>query len=120
MIGLEAFEGLVAAADQTWDQTRGAAVVITNNCLDERAAGVRIESASGDAETVTFHFKGALPDPSSTQTDEQGAAGFLNMPAGVAGVDIFRASTDEFIGSGSFQSRAGTLSYLPIAPTAAE
>jgi len=120
MIGMEAFEGLVGAAGQTWDQTRGAAVVITNNCLDERAAGVRVESLSGDGDTVAFHFKGALPDPSSLQTDEQGAAGFLNMPAGVAGVDTYRASTDEFIGSGSFQSRAGTISYLPIAPTAAE
>lgn len=120
MVSQASFEALVEAADQTWDATRGAAVILTNNCLDERAAGVRVQSDSGDANTVAFHFKGALPDPASTQTDEQGAAGFLNMPAGVAGVDIYRASTDEFIGSGSFRSRAGTLSYLPIAPTAAE
>ncbi len=120
VIGQTNFEGLVSAADVTWDMTRGVAVVLTNNCLDMRAAGVRVESSDSDAETVTFHFKGALPDPESTQTDEQGAAGFLNMPVGIAGVDIFRVSTGEYIGSASFRSQPGVISYVPIGPTAAE
>ena len=105
------------AANEEWDPTRSSLVVTTSNCLDERATGVRVESMDGDANTVPFYFADGFPNPDATETDAQGAAGFLNMPVGPATVKIYRAATDEFIGTGTYIAQAGVLSYLPIGPT---
>ena len=118
VIGQTDFMNLVSIAGETWDPTRGTAVVLTNDCADERSAGVSIEQTNTvDPGTVPFYFKGSLPVTTATETDAQGAAGFLNLPVGVVNVETRRASTGERIGSTSFQSRAGTISYAPLGPT---
>jgi hypothetical protein len=106
-----------ATEDDEWDPMKSSLVVTTSNCLDERASVVRVESMDGDANTVPFYFENGFPNPDATATDTQGAAGFLNMPVGPATVKIYRADTDEFIGSGTYIAQAGVLSYLPIGPT---
>jgi hypothetical protein len=112
------FAALVTAAGQVYDMTDGVAVVLTQNCDDARALGVKISSSDIDDDTVQFYFNGSLPDPQSTQTDDQGAAGFLNLPPGLVTVEARRASNDEFIGIVSFRSKAGHLTYVPVRPTA--
>lgn len=120
VIGQSDFLALVNLAGETWDMTRGVAIVLTNNCEDQRSPGVRIESTDIDGQTVPFYFKGSLPKTDAIETDAQGAAGYLNLPPGVINVDSYRVSTDQFIGSTSFQSRAGSLTYASVGPTVKE
>ncbi len=118
MVSLETIIALAeGAADVPYDPLKSSAVILTSNCLDERTSGVRIESAAADQDTVPFYFNSSIPNPDVTETDTQGAGGFLNLPPGPATVKIYRASTDELIGTGTFLGQAGVLSYLPIGPT---
>lgn len=111
------FAALVAASKQTYDDTRGVAVILTDNCLDQRSAGVVITTSDTDPDTVGFYFRGNLPDVEATSTDEQGAAGFLNLPLGIVTVDGFVGVDGPFIGEASFEARAGTISYVTVGPT---
>lgn len=121
MVSQETLAALaISAADEEYDPTKSTSVVLTSNCVDERTAGVHIESAAAVNGTLPFYFQGGIPNPDVTETDEQGAGGFLNMPPGPATVMLYRGSTDEYIGSGTFIAQAGVLSYIPIGPTAAE
>ncbi|MEJ7734203.1 MAG: hypothetical protein WKG00_34035 [Polyangiaceae bacterium] len=108
---------LVAIADQTDDPMRAPAVLTVEDCNDDRAAGVIIETEDGDPDTVSFYFNGTLPDLEATETDEQGAAGFLNLPIKIINVIARRKDTGEFIGKATFTPQAGTVSYVPIGPT---
>lgn len=108
---------LVAGTGETLDESRGVALILTGDCSDNRAAGVSVGSPALDATSVTFYFRGALPEPEATETDMQGAAGFINIPLGFVEVTATRASTGQVIGQGSFRSKAGVISYLPLGPT---
>jgi hypothetical protein len=112
------FNAIIASTGQTYDPTRGVAIVLTSDCQDARAAGVVLESANADAASVPYYFKGQIPDLMATETDMQGAGGWLNLPAELVTVTARRAGTGEFIGVVGFRSRAGTISYAPIGPTA--
>lgn len=110
-------DALVAGTGEMLDETKGVALVLTGNCSDQRAAGVSVASQDLDMTSVTFYFRGALPEPEATETDPQGAAGFINIPLGFVEVVATRASTGQIIGQGSFRSKAGVISYLPLGPT---
>ncbi len=100
------------------DPAHGIAIMLTTDCQDERTAGVALSSVSGsDGLTVPFYFNGNLPDPAGTQTDAEGAGGFLNMVPGIARVQSSRFSTGDFVGDVTFQVRAQTISYVPLGPT---
>lgn len=111
------FSALVIAAKQEYFDTHAPAVLTLEDCNDDRAAGVIFETLDGDDKTVGFYFNGTLPDTEATQTDEQGAAGFLNLPIKIINVIARRADTNQFIGKATFTPRAGTISYVPIGPT---
>lgn len=111
------FEALSNAAGVPIDPDRGTSIVLTYDCNGDRAKGVHLESDDVDADTTPFHFKAALPDPNSVQTDDQGAGGFVNMPPGDFTVRSYVYDGHYFIGETSFLSRAGFLSYVPIGPT---
>lgn len=104
-------------ADIDADFTRGTQIILTNDCLDNRSAGVRMESDEVDDIAVQYYFRGNLPDKNATETDVQGAGGFVNMLPGIVGVDAYRADTDEYIGSIGYQSEADTLTYITIGPS---
>lgn len=110
-------DALVAGTGEMLDETKGVALVLTGDCSDLRTAGVSVTSADLDETSVTFYFRGALPEPGATETDPQGAAGFINIPLGFVEVVATRASTGQVIGQGSFRSKAGVISYLPLGPT---
>jgi hypothetical protein len=102
----------------TADPAHGIAIMLTSDCQDQRTAGVALVSVSGsDAKTVPFYFNGNLPDPNATQTDAEGAGGFLNLKPGVVKVQASRFATSEYIGDTTFQVRPQTISYVPIGPT---
>ena len=117
VIDTKSLENLSKAQGVTLDPERGISIVLASDCDDKRAAGVRFESDSLDEQTVPYHFNGALPDPDATQTDDQGSGGFINMPIGDFTVRSTIAGTGRFIGTNSFLSRAGTLSYVSLGPT---
>jgi hypothetical protein len=111
------FTAILAAAQQTYDPMRGIAVVLTDDCLDERSAGVALETLQTDPKTVGFYFRGNLPDLKATSTDDEGAGGYLNLPISLITVDAKRADTKQLIGEASFQSRPGVISYVFVGPT---
>jgi hypothetical protein len=111
------YDSLVIIAEQTDDPLRAPAVLTMEDCNDDRAAGVIFETEDGDPDTVPFYFNGTLPDLEATETDEQGAAGFLNLPIKIINVVAKRKATGEFIGKATFTPRPGTISYVPIGPT---
>lgn len=112
------FNGLIGLTKVTVDPTHGVAIILTTNCDDQRAAGIGVSTITGgDAKTIPFYFNGGLPDPKATQTDAEGAAGFVNLVPGIARVQTTRLSTGEYIGDVTFQVRASTISYVPLGPT---
>jgi hypothetical protein len=111
------FQQLVDASGQTYDPTRGIAVMLTVDCNDDRAAGVQLSTEDADATTVDYYFKNQIPIFNATQTDDQGAGGWVNLPTGLVSGRATLASSLTAIGSASFNSRPGTISYVPIGPT---
>jgi hypothetical protein len=118
MIDEPNFINLVEFAGGTYDPLRGVGLVLAVDCQDDRAAEVRLVSPDADAETLPFYFKDGAPNIEETQTDEQGAGGFLNLPVNkVIRLEMHRATTDELIGTTSFRARAGAIVYVPLGPT---
>jgi hypothetical protein len=111
------FQGLVASSGQTYDPTRGIVVMLPVDCQDQRAKDVSLATDASDDTTVPYYFKGALPNFLATMTDEQGAGGWVNLPVGLVSATALHAPTGTPIGSASFSSRPGTISYVPIGPT---
>lgn len=111
------FTNLSNLAGVTVDPTRGTAILLAHDCADERSPGVRFTSSEIDEDTTPYHFKGSLPDPDATETDEQGAGGFANIVPGNITVQATIADGGRFIGESTFSVRAGHLSYVPMGPT---
>lgn len=111
------FQQLVDASGQNYDPMRGIAVMLTVDCNDDRAAGVQLTTEDADATTVDYYFKNQIPIFNATQTDDQGAGGWVNLPTGLVSGRATLASSLRSIGSASFNSRPGTISYVPIGPT---
>ncbi|MFO0547932.1 MAG: hypothetical protein U0271_06070 [Polyangiaceae bacterium] len=111
------FEGLVSAAGRTWDPTRGSGVVITDDCNDERQAGVYMTSMDLDDQADIGYFTGALPNLMAEKTDSQGAGALLNMPVGAVTISTFVFGSGVYIGTNTLRSRAGYISYLPVGPS---
>lgn len=110
--------GLLTLTNISQDPNHGISIVLTSNCLDQRTDGVTLKSTAGsDALTVGFYFNGQYPNVMATQTDAEGAGGFVNLKPGIVTIESGRFSTGEFIGKVSFQVRPKTISYVPLAPT---
>jgi hypothetical protein len=104
-----------------YDPTKGVTIVLASNCLDERAANVTIFSQQAvDGSAVPFYFQDAIPILDATETDEQGAGGFINLPTTFIDYVTRRADTGEDIGSAAMLARAGSITYVPIGPTVKE
>jgi hypothetical protein len=111
------FIGLIATTDLPYDSDRGFAIVLTNSCLDQRAAGVVLSSLDIDEQTAAYYYRDGEPDRDALQTDAQGAAGWSQLPVGTIVAEARRADTLEFVGVAEFPSRAGFVTYVPIGPT---
>jgi hypothetical protein len=111
------FSVLLGAADIPYDDERGFAFVLTNSCLDQRAAGVVLSSLDLDEQTAAYYYRDGQPDPEALQTDARGAGGWSRLPVGTIVAEARRADTLEFIGVAEFQSRPGFITYVPIGPT---
>jgi hypothetical protein len=104
-----------------YDPTKGVTIVLASNCLDERAANVKIFSQQAvDGNATSFYFQDEIPILSATETDEQGAGGFINLPTSFIDYVTRRADTDQEIGTAQMLARAGAITYVPIGPTVKE
>jgi hypothetical protein len=104
-----------------YDPTKGVTIVLASNCLDERAANVKIFSQQAvDGNAASFYFQDEIPILSATETDEQGAGGFINLPTSFIDYVTRRADTDQEIGTAQMLARGGAITYVPIGPTVKE
>ncbi len=115
---------LAEAQGASYDPLKGVTIVLAVDCNDDRAEGVTIHSAQaeGDPDVEPFYFFNDIPDINATETDVQGAGGYLNLPIGL--IDYTTKYGTEgstlpgtVIGSASFRARAGAITYVPIGPT---
>ncbi|NUP05916.1 MAG: hypothetical protein HOW73_07650 [Polyangiaceae bacterium] len=117
VIDPESFNSIAEFAGVPIDPSRGTSILLSIDCNDERTSGVTFVSDQVDEDTTPYHFKGSLPSPTATETDEQAAGGFVNMPPGSFTARATVASSGRFIGEATFLSRAGYLTYVPMGPT---
>lgn len=111
------YVALASVAGATLDTMRASFVLVATDCNDTRAAHVTASTADGDDETIGFYFEGSVPKIDGTETDEQGAAGFINFPSGFVTIEIRRKEDDRFIGKGRFQARGGAITYAYLGPS---
>lgn len=117
LVGSTEWENIVATSGKEYDTQRGTLVVLTKSCHQTPIGGVRLVSETVDADTVEFYARGELPQFGATMTDEQGIAGFVNLPLGFVDVESQRATSGELIGSAIHYSRPGAMTFLPLGPT---
>jgi hypothetical protein len=131
--GLLTLAGILSATPPTIteDPTHGIALVLTPNCQDVRSAHVIVETDDTDSESKTFYFKGGVPSKTATETDDEGAVGLFNLPAGTAQAPrsstfttklVTPECTDDHtkcpkIGSATVFIRPAQLTYVHIGPS---
>ena len=102
---------LAQLADQTYSADAGLFVVTTRDCDRQPLAGVTVQNTLGG---TPFIFQNMLPQTSLTETNDEGAAGFINVPEGIGSVSATLAGR-AMTGTSAF-SRAGWVSYVEIFP----
>ena len=60
-------------------------------------------------DSLPFYFRGGLPNPLATSTDNFGLAGAINVPSGTEMVTAWRTSDQSVIGSATFEVLPGTV-----------
>lgn len=99
------------------DPTRGTAILLVVDCQGDSASGVQFTTPGADAQTLAFYLINQAPVASATATDRDGFGGFFNLPPSPTLARATRASDNAYVGESSFEIRAGTISYVQIAPT---
>ncbi len=108
------------------DLTHGVAVVLTPNCNDIRSAGVIVETADVDGETQELYFKNSVPNSAATETDDEGAVGWFNLPAPRSSTFTTKLLVPDcmadhtkcpVIGTATVVIRPATLTYVHVGPS---
>ncbi len=92
------------------DAGAGSAIITVYDCQDHEAAGVSLSYTNQGPNTVPFYFAVGLPNTKTTQTDDYGQAGAVNLPTGNVMVTAKRSSDQKTVGNVSFNVRPGGLS----------
>jgi len=98
------------------DATRGQLVIGAWDCRLQPASGVRLALTESDEDTKPFYLDGTTPDPTATETDERGGAGFANVAPGTVHVTTTRASDGAAIGTATAQVVAGKITIVVMVP----
>jgi hypothetical protein len=102
---------LVTLTGETYSSANGIFVITTRDCDRQPMAGVSVQCTLGG---VPFIFQNMLPQKTLTETTDEGAAGFVNVPPGIGSVSATRAGR-ALTGTSVF-SRGGWVSYVEIFP----
>jgi len=117
VVSPEGFDGIAMAIGTTRDPEMGHTFVMTANCNDEPASGVRLEVGKQNVKTTRYYMINNAPVGDALSTDPAGNGGFLNLDTGFAKITGYVAATGATIGEASFIVRAGAVSYPRIIPT---
>lgn len=102
---------LLALTQQEYDPSQGILVITTRDCDRRPLAGVQVTNTQGG---VGFYFQGMLPQKTFTETTAEGAAGFVNVPAGLVSVGATYGGKP--MTPNSSISRGGWISYVEVFP----
>lgn len=92
----------------------GVAVVTIYDCQDHQAPQISVSFTHLGPDSLPFYFRGGLPNPLATSTDNFGLAGAINVPPGTEMVTAWRTSDQSVIGSATFDVLPGTISSVFI------
>lgn len=100
------------------DETLGHAQYWVYDCDSERASGVMVDVADKLPESATKYYAldGRLPLTSIDRTDEYGAGGFANLPAGFLAFRAYVAADGSTISEFAARIRPGHITYMVIEP----
>jgi hypothetical protein len=102
------------ATGTTIDVGKGLIIVAVQDCEGARVPGAVVSNSLSDEDTLGFYFASMFPDRSLSATTSQGAAGFVNVPAGSALIGA-KASGHTFEPS-AVLSQGGWISYVEVFP----
>ncbi len=102
---------LVALTGETYSTDNGIFVITTRDCMRQPLAGVSVQNTLGG---TPFIFQNMSPQKTLTETTDEGAAGFVNVPAGIGFVSAKKGGAP-LTGTSVF-SRGGWVTYVEIFP----
>jgi hypothetical protein len=98
------------------DPQMGHVFGLTVDCLGQVTSGVVIKAGTVGSDTKEYYIKGSLPSPTATATDDNGQAGFVNLPPG--NITITSTSTEAGkYGEITVLIKAGHVTYVALPPT---
>lgn len=103
---------LILATGEKYNAEQGIFVVTTRDCDRQPLRGVSVSNNLGG---TGFIFINMSPQKDETQTSAEGAAGFVNVPAGLTNVSAILNGTQK-MSSTSAYSRGGWVTYVEIFP----
>lgn len=116
------FELLLWRAELPRDEGRGFAIVLVHDAAGARTSGGELSlgtTASGqDEDAVAYYFRDGIPTRAAQSTDEQGAGGWSQLPAGVLAAQASHELSGAPLGAATFRSRPGQVSIVPLHPEA--
>ena len=102
---------LLFQTKQDFTPEDGIFVIFTRDCDRQLLAGVQVVNSSGG---VGFYFQNQLPQKTLTETTSEGAAGFVNVPPGLASISA-TLNGRPMTGTSAI-SRGGWVTYVEIFP----
>ena len=102
---------LLMATSQAYNPDQGIFVITTRDCSRQPLGGVVVTNSEGG---TTFYFQMQSPQRSLMATTSEGAAGFVNVPAGL--VSVAATLNGRQMTGTSAISRGGWVTYVEIFP----
>ena len=111
---LDALYALIHAKN---DPAVGAVISIATDCTGAPTAGVSISVGTRGVDTVTYYTDSSkLPSDTRTETSERGECGFADLPPGTVTITATANTVSKKLGSFTVNIKAGTITYIAIAP----
>jgi hypothetical protein len=111
------------ATQSTIDRKLGTVIVIVRDCNRVPLAGVQtsLDVTQGDPDagpdtSIGFYLVNTFPTKSQTETTDEGASGYANVPIGSATLNGTVVATGMSLAPTSAVSRAGWISYVEVQP----
>jgi hypothetical protein len=117
LLSPESLAGFGGTSRLALDPGTGIISMNTFDCSGPNAAGVRLEL---DSKAVPFAFVDGLPVPYQDTTTEEGAAGFANVPPGLAVVKGFKGESTEVVALETVVVRAQWVTIGALMPQFAQ
>jgi hypothetical protein len=111
--GLQILAGSLVQTPLALGPDAGAGHLLVNiyDCQDHQAAGVEFAYSNLGSQAQPFYMKGGIPSPMSTQTDDFGLGGAINIPTGAQTVTATLAGEGTVIGSQTVLVRPGQITW---------